>query len=147
VLFRFSQWKSGAYDQKIAQTPSELESILAPLAEAGVDVFHASTRRYWLPEFDDSTLNLAGWAKKLTNRPTITVGSVGLDTEFTGPTDRPGKAATEGLDNLFGRLERDEFDLVAVGRALIADPSWANSLLSGNPKEIRYSSELLATLR
>ena len=48
----------------------------------GVDAFHASTRRYWLPEFEGSDLNLAGWTKKLTGKPTITVGSVGLDGDF-----------------------------------------------------------------
>ena len=28
------------------------------------------------------------------------------------------------LDKLVGRMERDEFDLIAVGRALITDPDW-----------------------
>ncbi|MET9930094.1 NADH:flavin oxidoreductase, partial [Streptomyces sp. NPDC006324] len=79
VIFRYSQWKQEAYDARLAETPQELEAILAPLASAGVDAFHASTRRYWLPEFEGSDLNLAGWTKKLTGRPAITVGSVGLD--------------------------------------------------------------------
>ncbi|CAM5466319.1 hypothetical protein SCALM49S_08985 [Streptomyces californicus] len=39
-------------------------------------MFHASTRRYWLPEFEGSDLNLAGWVKKISGRPTLTVGSV-----------------------------------------------------------------------
>ncbi len=82
VLFRYSQWKSDNYDARLAETPEELEAILTPLAAAGVDAFHASTRRYWLPEFDGSDLNLAGWTKKLTGKPTITVGSVGLDGDF-----------------------------------------------------------------
>lgn len=66
VIFRYSQWKQEAYDARLAQTPEELEAILTPLAAAGVDAFHASTRRYWLPEFEGSDLNLAGWTKKLT---------------------------------------------------------------------------------
>ncbi|MBZ9641363.1 12-oxophytodienoate reductase, partial [Streptomyces sp. PSKA30] len=66
VLFRYSQWKQEAYDARLAETPEELEAILTPLASAGVDAFHASTRRYWLPEFEGSDLNLAGWTKKLT---------------------------------------------------------------------------------
>lgn len=82
VIFRYSQWKQEAYDARLAQTPEELDAILTPLAAAGVDAFHASTRRYWLPEFEGSDLNLAGWTKKLTGRPTITVGSVGLDGDF-----------------------------------------------------------------
>jgi 2,4-dienoyl-CoA reductase-like NADH-dependent reductase (Old Yellow Enzyme family) len=79
VLFRLSQWKAGNYDARIAETPDELEAILGSLSEAGADAFHASTRRYWLPEFDGCDLNLAGWAKKLSGKPAITVGSVGLE--------------------------------------------------------------------
>ncbi len=29
-----------------------------------------------------------------------------------------------GLERLVERMERDEFDLIAVGRALISDPNW-----------------------
>ena len=43
IGFRFSQWKQGDYDCKLAKTPGELERFLMPLATAGVDLFHAST--------------------------------------------------------------------------------------------------------
>ncbi|MFE4358631.1 12-oxophytodienoate reductase [Kitasatospora xanthocidica] len=130
VIFRYSQWKLENYDARLAETPQELEAILTPLAEAGVDAFHASTRRYWVPEFDDSDLNLAGWTRKLTGRPAITVGSVGLDGDFMRAFAGQG-SGVQGLDNLLDRLERDEFDLVAVGRALLQDPQWAAKVLSG----------------
>ncbi|WP_049649852.1 NADH:flavin oxidoreductase [Kitasatospora sp. MY 5-36] len=130
VIFRYSQWKLENYDARLAETPQELEAILTPLAEAGVDAFHASTRRYWVPEFDDSDLNLAGWTRKLTGHPAITVGSVGLDGDFMRAFAGQG-SGVQGLDNLLDRLERDEFDLVAVGRALLQDPQWAAKVLSG----------------
>ncbi|MEV7603369.1 NADH:flavin oxidoreductase [Kitasatospora sp. NPDC089797] len=146
VLFRYSQWKSDNYDARLAETPQELEAILAPLAEAGVDAFHASTRRYWEPEFDGSDLNLAGWTKKLTGLPTVTVGSVGLDGDFIGAFRGEG-SATQSLDNLLDRLERDEFDLVAVGRALLQDPQWAAKVLSGRFDELQsYDAAALRTL-
>ncbi|MEU2031623.1 NADH:flavin oxidoreductase [Nocardia amamiensis] len=146
VIFRYSQWKQEAYDARLAETPQELEAILAPLAAAGVDAFHASTRRYWLPEFDDSDLNLAGWTKKLTGRPTITVGSVGLDGDFIRAFAGEG-AELGSLDNLFDRLERDEFDLVAVGRALLQDPEWASKVLAGRIDELKpYDAAALKTL-
>ncbi|MFJ4871530.1 NADH:flavin oxidoreductase [Streptomyces sp. NPDC088757] len=146
VIFRYSQWKQEAYDARLAGTPQELEAILAPLASAGVDAFHASTRRYWLPEFEGSDLNLAGWTKKLTGRPAITVGSVGLDGDFLHAF--AGKGAELGnLDNLLDRLERDEFDLVAVGRALLQDPQWAAKVLAGRADELRpYDAAALKTL-
>jgi 2,4-dienoyl-CoA reductase-like NADH-dependent reductase (Old Yellow Enzyme family) len=147
VFFRLSQWKSGQYEARLAGTPTELEAILAPLAEAGVDVFHASTRRYWLPEFEGSELNLAGWTKKLTGKASVTVGSVGLDKEFAGPDGRPDRSAVTGINELLDRAERDEFDLVAIGRALLADPQWARKALAGRLGDAEpYDAALLKTL-
>ncbi|WNE97976.1 NADH:flavin oxidoreductase [Streptomyces luomodiensis] len=151
IIFRTSQWKQDHYDVRMAETPQELEAMLTPLVEAGVDVFHSSTRRYWTPEFEGSDLNLAGWTKKLTGKSTITVGSVGLNQDFL-PTFVPGsgseRAGVADIGNLLDRLERDEFDLVAIGRALLADPEWAAKVLSGRAEELLpYSKELLGTLR
>ncbi|WP_326714255.1 NADH:flavin oxidoreductase [Streptomyces sp. NBC_01474] len=136
VIFRYSQWKQEAYDARLAETPDELEAILDPLAAAGVDAFHASTRRYWSPEFDGSDLNLAGWTKKLTGKPTITVGSVGLDGDFIRAFMGEG-SAVKGIDDLLDRLERDEFDLVAIGRALLQDPEWAAKVLEGRFDQLK----------
>ncbi|MEU5363252.1 NADH:flavin oxidoreductase [Streptomyces sp. NPDC005925] len=146
VLFRYSQWKQDAYDARLAGTPEELEAILAPLTAAGVDAFHASTRRYWEPEFEGSDLNLAGWTKKLTGRTTLTVGSVGLNGDFIKAFQGQG-AELGDLDNLLDRLERDEFDLVAVGRALLQDPLWARKVLDGRLDELApYDPAALKTL-
>ncbi|MFI0165035.1 NADH:flavin oxidoreductase [Streptomyces sp. NPDC017082] len=146
VIFRFSQWKQQDYTARLAETPGELEAILAPLTAAGVDVFHASTRRYWLPEFEGSDLNLAGWTKKLTGKPVITVGSVGLDGDFVNAfqgEDSP----VQGIDNLLDRLEADEFDLVAVGRALLQDPEWAAKVLDDRFDELKpYDASAVNTL-
>lgn len=146
IIFRYSQWKSEAYDARLAETPEELDAVLAPLAAAGVDAFHASTRRYWLPEFDGSDLNLAGWTKKLTGKPVITVGSVGLDGDFLRGFAGEG-APLKSLDDLLDRLERDEFDMVAVGRALLQDPEWAAKVLDGRLDELKpYDAAALKTL-
>ncbi|WP_333778104.1 NADH:flavin oxidoreductase [Streptomyces sp. IBSBF 3136] len=146
VIFRYSQWKQQDYTARLAETPEELEAVLTPLAAAGVDVFHASTRRYWLPEFDGSDLNLAGWTKKLTGKPVITVGSVGLDGDFTGAFQGQG-SPVKGIDNLLDRMESDEFDLVAVGRALLQDPDWAAKVLADRFEELKpYDAAALKTL-
>ncbi|MET9934588.1 12-oxophytodienoate reductase, partial [Streptomyces sp. NPDC006324] len=51
------------------------------------------------------------------------------------------------LDNLLDRLERDEFDLVAVGRALLQDPQWAAKVLAGRTDELKpYDAAALKTL-
>ncbi|MEV0248747.1 NADH:flavin oxidoreductase [Nocardia sp. NPDC050712] len=148
IFFRLSQWKSGNYEAKLAENPGELEQILAPLVAAGVDAFHASTRRYWLSEFEGSDLNLAGWVKKLTGKPTVTVGSVGLDQEFVGAAGWQKQAAVAGIDQLLDRLERDEFDLIAVGRALLANPDWVTKALQGRLDEtIAFDRGVLKSLR
>ncbi|MEU6599168.1 NADH:flavin oxidoreductase [Streptomyces flaveolus] len=146
ILFRYSQWKQQDYTARLAETPEELEALLTPLAAAGVDVFHASTRRYWLPEFNGSDLNLAGWTKKLTGKPVITVGSVGLDGDFINAFQGEG-SPVKAIDNLLDRLEADEFDLVAVGRALLQDPEWAAKVLSDRFDELKpYDAAALKTL-
>jgi 2,4-dienoyl-CoA reductase-like NADH-dependent reductase (Old Yellow Enzyme family) len=144
VALRFSQWKIGDYDAKLVATPSELELFLRPLADAGVDIFHCSTRQFWTPEFEGSDLNLAGWTKKLTGKPTITVGSVTLE----APLSRsPASVGCTGIDALLDRLERGEFDLVAVGRALIANPDWAVKVKSGALDQLRpFDRSLLTSL-
>lgn len=146
LFFRMSQWKADAYEAKLAATPQELDDLITPLAEAGVDVFHASTRRYWLPEFEGSDLNLAGWVKKISGRPTLTVGSVGLDGDFFSAFQGNDSNVT-GIEQLLDRMERDEFDMVAVGRALIADPAWAAKTLNGRTGDITpFAAEMLKTL-
>jgi 2,4-dienoyl-CoA reductase-like NADH-dependent reductase (Old Yellow Enzyme family) len=132
ILLRFSQWKQQDFTVKLAKDPKELERFLVPLARAGVDIFHCSTRRFWEPEFPEtgSDLNLAGWTKKITGQPTVTVGSVGLNEDFIAAYRQKG-AQTAGIERLLEMLARGDFDLVAVGRALIVNWDWANKIRTG----------------
>ncbi len=146
VIIRLSQWKQSDYTAQMAKTPQEMEDWLRPLADAGADIFHCSQRRFWEPEFEGSDLNFAGWAKKLTGKPTITVGSVGLSGEFiaafAGESSKPAS-----LDELLRRLDRGDFDLVAVGRALINDPYWVQKIRDGlHDQLLDFSPSSLATL-
>ena len=148
IILRFSQWKQQDYSARLVLTPEALGEFLQPLSDAGVDIFHCSTRRFWEPEFDGSDLNLAGWTRKLTGKPTITVGSVGLDGEFLQfmvNTDKVAKPADLGA--LLTRLNNQEFDLVAVGRALLVDPDWAVKVRDGRQEDILpFSREALMSL-
>lgn len=140
VILRLSQWKQQDYSARLADTPSAMADWLVPLVEAGADVLHCSQRRFWEPEFPEidgeAGLNFAGWAKKLTGAATVSVGSVGLSGDFLGAfggeSSRPA-----GLDGLVGRLEREEFDLVAIGRALLGDPRWVTKVRKGDDSNLR----------
>jgi len=137
IALRISQWKTANYTAKLAETPEQLAAFLEPLTTAGVDIYHCSTRRFWEPEFEGSDLNLAGWVKLLTGRPTITVGSVGLNEEFMRSFASGQATQVTGLGGLIERLEQNEFDLVAVGRSLLVDPEWAMKIRNGRFGELK----------
>jgi 2,4-dienoyl-CoA reductase-like NADH-dependent reductase (Old Yellow Enzyme family) len=146
VIIRLSQFKPAAYDFKLAATVTEMEKWLNPLADAGIDIFHCSQRRFWEPEFEGSDLNFAGWAKKLTGKATISVGSVGLDGDFFGAFAGQSSVPTS-LEELERRMDRGDFDLIAVGRAILADPEWVGKIKNNNPESLKgFSKEALYTL-
>lgn len=147
IIIRISQWKSVDYGAKVATTPEELERWIRVLVDAGVDAIHCSQRRILEPEFPHvdgpKGLNLAGWVKKLSGIPTISVGSVGLTSEFTGAFRGEGSSAGR-IDEVVERLDRGEFDLVAVGRALLQDPQWVLKVKSNRLGELRdYDAKAL----
>ncbi|MEM9618557.1 MAG: NADH:flavin oxidoreductase [Pseudomonadota bacterium] len=146
LIIRLSQWKQQDFNAKAAGSPEEMTKWLTPLVDAGIDIFHCSQRRFWEPTFEGSDLNFAGWARELTGKPSISVGSVGLSGEFTaayaGEVSKPAS-----LDNLIERMARNEFDLIAVGRALLQDPQWANKIREGRNGELmEFTKEALTTL-
>ena len=140
MILRLSQWKQQDYTARLAATPAEMEQWLMPLVDAGADVLHCSQRRFWDAEFPDvdgeNGLNFAGWAKKLTGAATISVGSVGLSGDFMAAF--AGESSTPAsLDTLVQRMERGEFDLIAVGRALLSDPQWVTKVRAGDTLNLR----------
>jgi 2,4-dienoyl-CoA reductase-like NADH-dependent reductase (Old Yellow Enzyme family) len=152
IIIRVSQWKRQDYRAKVAETPDQMSAWLCPLVDAGADAIHCSQRRFWEPEFPEidgeDGLNLAGWAKKLTGAVTISVGSVGLSHDFMASLVDNKSAKVTGLEKLLVRMEREEFDLIAVGRALLADPHWTAKVHAGNQAAIRdYDPAVLQSLQ
>jgi 2,4-dienoyl-CoA reductase-like NADH-dependent reductase (Old Yellow Enzyme family) len=69
---------------------------------------------------------------------------VGLDTDFMRGFMGAGSST---IDPLLKRMGRDEFDLVAVGRALLGDPDWVEKIRLGRAAEILpYGPERLSEL-
>lgn len=140
IALRLSQWKEVDYEAKIAADPEALAALLDLLRSAGVDLIHASTRRFWLPEWPNDPRGLAGWVRALSGIPVIAVGSVGLDTDVMTSL-RDGAESrlrvAESLAVLETKMAAGELDLVAVGRSLIADPDWVNKVREGRLQDIR----------
>lgn len=140
IILRISQWKQQDLTVRLATTPNEMSDWLCPLVDAGVDLLHCSQRRFWTPEFPEldgeNGLNFAGWAKKLTGAATISVGSVGLSGDFINAfLDDDSKPTS--IDGLLERMARREFDLIAIGRALITNPDWAKRVRTGDLDTVR----------
>lgn len=144
ISFRFSQWKQLDYDARIAESPAELAELLEPIVEAGATLLHASTRRYWEPAFEGSDRTLAAWTKALTGLPVIAVGSVTLGNDFKSAQGKVAAASDPGqLGPLARCLERGDFDLIALGRALLANPDWPQIVAAGRADELRPFSKAM----
>jgi 2,4-dienoyl-CoA reductase-like NADH-dependent reductase (Old Yellow Enzyme family) len=134
IVLRFSQFKMQDYRAVLAETPEALGALLGPLADAGVDLFDASQRYFDTPTFAGSSLNLAGWAKRLTGKAAMTVGGVALDkARGTARHIDDSQQSVDNLPLLLERFDRGEFDMVAVGRAILNDPDWFTKAKAGTP--------------
>lgn len=148
ISFRFSQWKQLDYGARIAESPDELRDLLTPIVDAGATLLHASTRRFWEPAFDGTERSLAAWTRLLTGLPVIAVGSVTLGNDFKSTR---GKVEAESdpaqLAMIADCLERGDFDLIALGRALLANPDWVQIVAEGRPADLQpFSKSMLDEL-
>ena len=148
IILRFSQWKQQDYAARLAKTSDELARFLAPLSTAGVDIFHCSQRRFWEPEFEGSDLNLAGWTKKLTGKPTVTVGSVALSGDalsslrgesFLGHRDRrPASTGWTATSSIWSRSASRAAGRSGSGRAKGAGGPLRRAAAPSSPRRSRH---------
>ena len=132
VVLRISQWKQLDYAARVVESPEELARWLAPLAAAGTDGFHVSTRRFWDPAFAGNETSLAAFVRRLTNLPVIAVGSLLMDIDFKAARGKlRADLAPATLDWAAEGIERGEFDLIASGRAHLANADLAARILQG----------------
>lgn len=140
ISFRFSQWKEHDLGASIVSDPRELERLLDAFKQAGVDVFHVSTRRFWEPAWAHDPRTLAEWTHHLTGLPVIAVGSVGLDRDVMASFTSDDEAMSrieESIKDLNLRIASDRFQLISVGRSLISDPEFVLKIQSGKTDSIR----------
>lgn len=140
ISFRMSQWKEVDFSARVAETPDDLRIMIDLLTQAGVDMFHVSTRRFFTPEWPGSDRGLAAWVKSMTSAAVCAVGSVGLSTDIMQSTEGGMQTTSEleaSLSQLAHRFDRGDFDLIAVGRSNISDPDWVSKVREGRFAEVR----------
>lgn len=143
IIYRFSQWKVDDPEEQKFEDPNELEQWVTSLKESGVDILHVSTRRATDIAFPNhGDLTLAGWTRKFSGLPVIAVGSVSL-----APEKSNGEYQLTDPTPAFELVEKNETDLIAVGRALISNPDWVKTVRSGNWRNLApYDKTLLRSL-
>ena len=152
LMIRFSQWRMEDYSAYAYPDPDHLERWVLALKDAGVDILHVSTREATDPGFphlfdtdtEDGRRTLAGWTRKLSGgMPTVAVGrvsvSASMDEGAAVQTTDPAPAAE--------LIQRGEADMIAVGRSLIANPRWCDTVREGRWNElVPYTREMLESL-
>jgi len=125
IIYRFSQWRIDDFNDVKFANPDELGVWVNGLKDAGVDVLHVSTRSAVAAGFPevDGERTLAGWARKLSGLPVIAVGKISVTLTMDEAFGEREDAVSDPTP-AFALLDRGEADLLAVGRALIANPDW-----------------------
>lgn len=150
LIYRFSQWKVDDYREIKFRSPVELATWVEALAVHGVDILHVSTRDALAPAFPEDPAHpewgLAAWARHLSGLPTIAVGKVSV----TLPMEQAyGEEVDVVVDPApaIALVERGDVDLLAVGRALIANPDWVPLVRAGRWRDLRpFDKAMLASL-
>jgi 2,4-dienoyl-CoA reductase-like NADH-dependent reductase (Old Yellow Enzyme family) len=130
--------------------PEQLRDWVLALRENGVDILHVSTRAATDAAFPEDPehpeWSLATWARHFSGLPTIAVGKVsvtlGMDEAYGETPD-----ATADPAPAIALVDRGEVDLLAVGRALIANPDWVKIVRDGSWRDLEpFHKGMLRTL-
>ncbi|MFD2251288.1 12-oxophytodienoate reductase [Pseudochelatococcus lubricantis] len=141
IILRVSEWRRSDGRTPLAQSDAELSALLRPCADAGVSIFHLDTAAFDVLPYGGAFAGdrpLASRVRELTGRPVIAVGGIAV----------ADPAVTLGnLETLARAVEREEIDMLALGRAHLADPAWVEKFRTGRLAEARpYDESLRGTL-
>jgi 2,4-dienoyl-CoA reductase-like NADH-dependent reductase (Old Yellow Enzyme family) len=150
LLMGLSQFAVNDFTWVTWPDAADLAITVNALKAAGADGFHVAGYRIETPAFDEKAdpagHGLAWHVRHISDLPTVAVGGVtytagigeslmGLETAIADPADAAHF------------IEQGDADLIAVGRAMIANPDWAQKVRTGRWRELRgFTRELLAEL-
>jgi 2,4-dienoyl-CoA reductase-like NADH-dependent reductase (Old Yellow Enzyme family) len=117
VGIRISQGKVNDYTHKWAGGEKDAQIIFSQLGSAGIDFLHVTEFQVNAPAFTENGPTLAALAKKWGKLPVFANGNL----------NTPELAEA--------MLKNGEVDLVAVGKAALANKDWPNKAEKGDPLE------------
>jgi 2,4-dienoyl-CoA reductase-like NADH-dependent reductase (Old Yellow Enzyme family) len=137
IIYRFSQWRVDDFDLIKFADPDALRPWVCGLRDAGVDILHVSTHDATAEPFPEhGPHTLAGWTRKLAGIPVIAVGKVSATLTMARAYGDTPDCVVDPAPAL-ALLDRSEADVLAVGRALIANPDWVPIVREGRWRELR----------
>ncbi|MEL0081452.1 MAG: 12-oxophytodienoate reductase [Gammaproteobacteria bacterium] len=145
LCIRLSQHAVNDYHWVTWASQQELQPCLQLLKAAGVDLLHSSGYRLEAPAFADGESLVAAF-KRLSGLPAI--GSGGITYSNTTQESFGGEITTL-TDPATGEqaLATGQCDLIAVGRAMIANPDWANKIAAGKWRDLApFNAAMLGSL-
>ena len=150
LLMGLSQFAVNDFAWQTWPDPQALGDALAVLKAAGVDGFHVAAHRIGTPTFspqdDPAQHGLAWHVRTLSGLPVSAAGGVtystgigeslmGVETQVTDPA--------EAAD----ALRTGDADLIAVGRAMLANPDWTAKVRAGGWQDLApFRREMLGEL-
>jgi 2,4-dienoyl-CoA reductase-like NADH-dependent reductase (Old Yellow Enzyme family) len=142
---RLSQHAVNDFDWTTWADQTELQQCLAPLVDGGLDMLHSSGYRLEAPAFADGE-TLAGALKRLSGLPVIGSGGVTYsNTTAESFAGKPAELADPAAAN--AALVDGQCDLIAVGRAMIANPDWGHKVANGEWQAlVPFSATMLGSL-
>ena len=84
----------------------------------------------------------------MSGKPVIAVGSVTMSNEFKSALGKVrAKVVPQDVERLERGIVQGDFDLIAIGRALIANPDWVHKVQAGRVSELKpFSKDMLDAL-
>ena len=150
LLMGLSQFAVNDFAAVTWRTPQELAATVQCLKAAGVDGFHVAAHRIGTPAFtadvDPPQRSLAWHVRQLGGLPVSAAGGVTYSTSIGESLMGADSQVTDPAEAA-AALQAQAADLIAVGRAMLANPDWTARVRAGRWRELApFRREMLASL-
>jgi len=139
IIYRFSQWTVSDYNEIKFENSKELQIWATTMKNAGVSIFHVSTRYALAPAFswEDAHKTLVEWTREFSGLPCIAVGKVAISIEFGGESRDVQVIPVADPTPFLNMIEDNKADMVAIGRSLLSNPDWVKVVRDEDWKKLK----------